>query len=226
MVNHQHRHLTLIRSRSCVPNVDVSSQLFAFRPAAYSTAPTLKSTSNVTNTNLHSTPNYSTSSRSIFNSNHAADGRLPPSFHTFHPNQQQYQSAGPHPMYQSQIPMSMFWPTTATGPLSSMPKNQDSSTKHRRQSKDRGSSVEQGPRSYRPPNTYTPRQHHQPQAQKQVIIAPSPPQTAPAVEHLHYHRHHHHRGHPVADSHNPPSVPTAAVMKDPSVLPVESFSVA
>jgi hypothetical protein len=228
------RQLLLIRSTSCfsLPS-QVPCQLFLFRPSTYPVSSTLKSTSAVTNRNLPSTPNYSSSSRSVYNSNHAV-GNLRPSFQTFHPNQQQYQQPGSYPIYQPQMPMPTGWLTNTNAHAGGLPRNQGTSTKHRAQSRDRGSSVERGPRNYPPANTYTARQHHyhhhqpqqqqqQPQAQKQVIVPPLPPQTGPAGEHFYQHRHHHHRGYPATISNNPMAVPTIEVTKESTGLPVESI---
>ncbi len=157
-----------------------------FRPAPYATSSTVKSAGTATNKTLPATYNYPPPSQPTYNPNQGAN--LPPSFHTFHPSQQQY--SHPQAMYYSQLPFQthVVWPTTANRPADPVVNNNNNAqVDSRGGSKQRARSVDTGPRNH--PSV---RFYNQQQQQQQP--------TAPAVieqqHHHHHHRHHHYRSQP------------------------------
>jgi hypothetical protein len=117
---------------------------------------------------MNSTYNYPSSSRTLFNPNNGV--APPPSFHTFHSNQQQQQFPPNQLMYQSQMPVA--WPT---GPVLN---NNGPYVDHRRGARHRARSVDTGPHNHPPVRSYNLQQ----------------PNTV--VERHSHHRHHHHRSQP------------------------------
>ncbi|CAF4745967.1 unnamed protein product, partial [Rotaria sp. Silwood2] len=120
------------------------------QPSIYPATSAVKSIRNIGNSNIHSTHNHPSSSHTKHNSNRGVT--LPTSFHTFYPDQQQYQSA--QPINQSQIPMQMPAPWSTTNPRRAGPvvnnDDNDAPIENRRNSKYRAHSVDTGPRSQPP----------------------------------------------------------------------------
>lgn len=125
---------------------------------------------------------------------------LPPSFHTFHLNQQQY----PHPqnIYHSQVPYQMpaAWPTAPEkrmGPAANQ-------TDDRQSAKHRARSLDTGPRT-NPPVRFTnlPPMPAQQQQQPPIVVA----------EYRHHRQHHHHHHH----QSQPPNIQVTST--DPPVEP-------
>jgi len=105
---------------------------------------------------------------------------LPPSFRTFHSNQQQLPSF--RPMYQSQVPFPMNhpWPNMPNESFSNMMNNRSAYAEHKRGARNRARSVDTGGRSFPPTRLSNVQQ-----------------QTSTIMEHYHHHHHHHrHRTHP------------------------------
>lgn len=150
-----------------------------FRQPAYPTAPQMKSPGNGGNSTIHSPQNYQGTSRTMYNPTSGANN-LPPTFHTFHHNQQQY-SSPQAVVYPSQMPfpMPVAWPPT-NQPVGPGMTNQNTPMASRRGSKHRAHSVDTGPRAHPPVNYY-----NQPLQQQSA---------ATIVEH-HHHRHHYHHHH-------------------------------
>jgi hypothetical protein len=165
----------------------------------------MKSTGNINNSTLHSAQHYPPSSQTMYNQNPGSN--LPPSFHTFHPNQQQYQvpQAAAYPSQMPfQIPFS--WPTTTQKPIGPVLNNNNTHVESRRSSKHRAHSVDTGPRTQPAANYYN-------QIQQQSA--------ATITEHnrYHHHHHHHHRSHPTTVQVNntslvvePPKEPNAPLV--------------
>jgi len=156
------------------------------KPSVYPPAPsstkTIKSTGNATDQTLPSTRNYPPSSQPGYNGNNGAT--LPPTFRTFHPNQQQYPPHAPI-MYPPQIPFQMpvAWPTAANRPTRHVVNNNNAHLENRRGSRHRARSVDTGPHGRLPAYYYNQQQQQQ--------------QPAPMVTGSHHHnRPHYQRSHP------------------------------
>ena len=149
---------------------------------------------------------------------------VPPSFHTFHSNQQSFQPPM-HPGYQSQMPLRMPapWPTVAHGPAGPMSNTPRAYLDSRRDSRNRARSVDMGPRAHLSSHSYNPqRQQPQPQPQPQQRTAST------TVEHHYHHHHHHRRTHPAQTQVNTvaaaPAPAPAPPVPETVAQPVGSFS--
>lgn len=118
-----------------------------------------------TTTTIYSTNNFSASSRSALN-----NAGLPPSFRTFHSNQQP--TSAFHPMHRSQqvpYPMNYPWPNTVKNePVGVMMNNnngvhvEQQQQQQQRGARNRARSVDPGPRNQQPINLFNPQQQQQP----------------------------------------------------------------
>ncbi|CAF3646360.1 unnamed protein product [Rotaria sordida] len=177
------------------------------KPSVYPTSSTAKSVRNIDNSNTHPTRNHPLSPQTNKNPNRGTTH--PTSFHTFYPNQQQQQYQSTQPIYQSQIPIPISAPWSATAHKRTDPVvNNNNNQQHhvhresRRSSKHRAHSVETGPRNQPPIRYYN-------QSEQQA-----PPMTTES--HHHHHHHHHHRSHQT-------SAPVNTIV--PSVEPVKEQNI-
>ncbi|CAF0869180.1 unnamed protein product [Adineta steineri] len=185
----------------------------------YQTTPQLKSAGNITNQPIHTAHHYHASSRTMYNAHRGA--ALPPSFHTFHPAHQHYQT--PQAVtYQPQMPAQWpaQWPAAAVAPQPGpvgpvMNNNPHAHLDARRNSKNRAHSVDTGHRG-----TYPLQNYIHPQQQQHVAAA------AAAVIEQHHHHHHHHRHHPQHPQHpqRPHVVDVSAKIVAPTIeIPKQAY---
>ena len=140
---------------------------------------------------------------------------LPPSFRTFHSNQQQH--ATMRPMYQPQVPFPFNspWPNMPNQPMGSMMPNNNIYADQKRGARDRARSVDTGGRlnpAMRVPNMFQQQLVPTPQPQQQQ---PPVPVMEPKVHHHHHHHHHRHRSHHTGQS--------VSSNKEQSVVSVKTF---